>query len=423
MPCPQPCPLSRAAGASPQAARVGEPDQFLGLTEGDFRQVPVADISHPLADRVGTAADGTDWVATETRSRVVHLSAMRLNFLSLAIRDRRRPVLISDELSRLTPSFSRVWRLAGGSWVVRETTGAIRNGFDGRRLEQIEDAWSLPVPREVDEVSVNFLRPVPAQTFQLTMMMTLRHPARDSTVLGAPLEQLTETVGRVLGTTEGAGQVDVGPRVWGMYEPAGAPWDRGVLTEAIREQMPEEASAFVAGPGLRATLSAQRTRHGVEEIVHATVALGQPTEAEFERLRVELSLTLQRLTESLMPLVAMLVVRPGPADLLVPPYLSAPPIPLALLIGAPGVRAFALDPDELRNRFGARAVGRPRIPALLFDLGALEPEAWLRLDAILGRLDPDKLTESLGGGQAVLRAAQLDRPNAADERGGTDEQP
>lgn len=411
---------------------MSEPDQFLGLTDNDFRQIPVTDIGHPLADRVGTATDGTEWVATETRSTVVHLSATRLNFLTMAIRDGRRPIVISDELSRLTPSFSRVWRLAGGCWVVRETTGAIRNGFDGRRLEQIEDVWLLPVPRELDELSVNFLRPVPAQTFQLTLMMTLRHPARDTTVLGAALEQLTETIGRVLGTSDDV-PVDVGPRVWGLYEPAGARWNRLALTESIREHMPDETAAFVAGPGLRATVTAQRTQHGVEETVHATVALGQPTQAVFDRLRVELSLTLQRLTETLMPLVATLLVRPGPADLLVPPYLNAPPIPLALLIGAPGVRSFALDPDQMRNEFGARAGGRPRIPALLFELGALEPEAWLRLDAILGRLNPELLATALGSDQTALLAAQLDRPtpaeNGADrlserhEGGGTDEQP
>lgn len=407
-----------------------EPDQFRGLSDGDVREVPVTDVGHPLADRIGTTADGTDWVATETRSAVVHLSPMRLNFLWTALRDGRRPMLISDERSRLTPSFARAWRLAGGAWVVRETTGAVRNGFDGRRLEQIEDVWSLDAPRGPDEVAVNFLRPVQAQAFQLTVIIALRHPARESTVLGAALEQLTETISIVLGGMGGSsgpgsgrGTFDVNPRVWGLHEPAGARWDRAALTAVIREHMPDETAAFVAGPGLRAMLSGQRTEHGVEEIVHATVGLGQPTQAEFDRLRFELSVTLQRLAESLMPLVAMLLVRPGPTDLLVPPYLSASPVPLSLLIGAPAVRSFGLDPEELGNRFGARAVGRPKIPALLFDLGALEPAAWTRLDAILGRLDPDKLNEALGGGVAGLRAGQLDRPSRAEPEGGADVQP
>ena len=56
-------------------------DDKQSMTDFAFRDVPVTEIGHPLADRVGTTPDGAAWVATETRSRVVHLSAMRLNFL------------------------------------------------------------------------------------------------------------------------------------------------------------------------------------------------------------------------------------------------------------------------------------------------------------------------------------------------------
>ena len=127
-----------------------------------------------------------------------------------------------------------MWRLAGGVWVVRETTGALRNGFDGRRLERIEDVWSLPAPpRELDEVSVNYLRPLPDQTFQLSVMMTLRHPARESTALGRGVGAvLTRAVRRgARRRTERAGPGnrsalgDSAQLVWGLHEPASARWN------------------------------------------------------------------------------------------------------------------------------------------------------------------------------------------------------
>ncbi len=105
-------------------------------------------------------------------------------------------------------------------------------------------------------MSVNFLRPVPAQTFQLTMMIDAAPsgPGKYGAGRGAGAADRDDRhalggwAGSI-GTGSGLGTFDVGPRVWGLYEPAGAPWDRAALTAVIREHMPEETSAFVAGPG------------------------------------------------------------------------------------------------------------------------------------------------------------------------------
>ncbi|MBA8793641.1 hypothetical protein FHX74_001246 [Friedmanniella endophytica] len=380
------------------------------LEPTDFRDVPVTEVGHPLADRIGPEpavgpdpddAPRTDrfgWVVTETRSRIVRLSPLRLNFLAMCQRDRRVPVLVSDELSRLTLPFTRIWRLAGGTWVVREADGGLRNGFDGRRLDRIEDVWSRPAPTGIDEFAVGHLRPVRTDALQLTVIVALRHPARSSTRLGVAATRITEAV---LGRP---------PEAWGPSEPASAPWDPDELTALVREEMPGEASVVLAGAGVTGTLSGQRTSNGVEELLHLTLAITDPTPDRIAAAREALDAALQHLAETAMPLIAVAMARPGPADLLLDPRLAPPPIPLTLLIGAPAVRGFALDPALMAERYGARTVGRPRIPALLVDLGALEPEAWLRLDAVLGAFPRAELDEVLGLGVDGLRAAQVERP-------------
>ena len=348
-----------------------------------WREIPVVDVGHPLADRVGPR-DVDPWVMTESRAPVVFLSQSRINLLATASRDGRRVIQVTDENSVLTPVFASVWRQAGGSWVVREAGGGLRNGFDGRRLTAMEDAGRLPPPATVDEVAVNYLRPVAADALQLTALLSIRHPARDSTTLGAPLAGLAEAV------------LEAPPRLWGLNEPLALPWDQGALTGTIREHMPDETAVFATAPGLAGVVSAQRTRHGVEEMTEAQLALFRPSQEKFDRVRSRLLTALQRLAETSMPLVTLLLARPARVDLMVRPFLEAPQIPLALLVGAPAVRSFGLDLAEMRERFGGQVVGRPRIPALLFDLGTYEPQAWRRLDDILTGFDPALLRQLLG---------------------------
>lgn len=379
------------------------------------REVPVVGIGHPLADRVGgVGADA--WVVTESRAPVVHLNPARVNLLATGARDGRRVVLVTDEHSVLTPVLADVWRQAGGSWVVREVGGGLRNGFDGRRLPALEDAWRLPPPTTVDELAVAHLRPVTTDALQLTALLSSRHPARDSTLLGAPVASMTEAV---------LGQP---PRLWGTHEPLTSAWDRRALTRAVRERMPAETAVFTGAPGLAAVVSAQRTRHGVEEITTAHLALVRPSPSDLDRVRARLSDALQRLAETSMPLVGLLLARPGRSDLMVPPLLVAPQIPLVLLVGAPAVRSFGLDVAGLRERFGAQVVGRPRLPALLFDLGGFEPEAWRRLEDVLAVFDPELLRRALGLAASpfstLARKPGQDRgPGVPGAGGGVDAQP
>jgi hypothetical protein len=350
----------------------------------DGREIPIADIPHPLVDRVGTGPGDIAWSLTESRAPVIHLSPLRVNLLARATEQGRRVVLVTDEHSSLTHAFATVWRDAGGAWVVRAAGSGLRDGFTGRALESVEDVW-LPRPLEsIDDIAVGHLRPVRLEAMQITAIVSVRHPARASTVLGGPASALAEA---------GLG---VPPRAWGPNEPVGAAWDRTALTEMLRDRMPGEAAVFAGGPGMAAVISAQRTRFGVEEMTHAQLGLEGPSQDEFTEVRKRIDDALRHLASTTMPLVALLLARPARRDLLVPPFLPPPPVPLTLLIGPPAVRSFDLDPAEMRERHGAESVGRPRVPGLLFDLGPTEPRAWVRLDEILGDLDRDQLDEALG---------------------------
>jgi hypothetical protein len=362
------------------------------------REVPISGLGHPLADRVGSAPDGTGWTAVETRSRVVWFNPGRANLLAMAVEGGRRPVLISDEQSLLTTGFAWIWREGGGSWVVREAAGGLRNGFDGRRVDEIPDAWTLPPPSAVEEMAVNYLRPVPAETLQISVTVALRHRAGRSPVLGGPVAALSESL---LGRP---------PRSWGPHEPVGRPWDRAQLTDLVRQEMPNEATVFVAGDGLTATVSAQRTDHGVEEITRIVLATGSPDLAELAEIRSRLSDVLASLAATAMPLIGLVLARPGRRDLLVPPFLQAASVPLMLLVGAPAVRSFGLDVAGLRDRYGAQVVGRPRIPALLVDLGSEGTQAWQRLDEVLSAFDRERLDEALGMSTDALAAARAEQP-------------
>ena len=365
-----------------------------------MREMTAAPVEHPLLD-----FGGPGFAATETRAPVVFLTEGRVNLLAATEAAGKRAVLVTDELSVLTPALAAVWREAGAAWVVRShsrvggrppTRHSLREGFRGRKLDSVGEVLTASPVRGVDDVDVGFLRPTPADAVQLSVLVSLRHPARSGTLLGGPAAGLAELVtGRP-------------PRVWGAHEPVGEVWDREALTTFVRGQMPGPRLTVVSGDGFAATLTVQRTSSGIEEITEAQLGLGVPSTVAFGELRRRLLTWLAELTGTSMPLVALILARPGRADLMVPPLLTHPPTPLALLIGPPGVRGMGVDVDAMVTRFGARRVGRPRIPGVLFDLGTLGEPGWQRLDAVLSAVGRDQVLAATGLTSRHLEGAPAD---------------
>jgi hypothetical protein len=352
-----------------------------------MREQSLSAVRHPLLD-FGGSLDGQEsggmaYAATESRSPVIFLNAGRISLLAQAREQGRRVVLVTDELSCLTPAFAEVWREGGGGWVVRSPNG-LREGFTGRRLSEVGEVFTAPGIRSIDDVDLDFLRPAPATAVQVMTVVSLRHRARATTVLGGPMAELAKIASGAL------------PRVWGAHEPAGNLWNREALTGFAQSQMPGPVLLLGVAKGFRSTLTVQRTSAGIEEITEAHLSLGVPSTVAFEDHRRRLMSYLSQLAENSMPLVGLIMARPGRTDLLIPAFLQHPPTPMALLIGPPGIRALDISVDQMRQQFGAVSVGRPRIPGLLFSLGSLGETTWPLLDAILTAIGGDQVNELLG---------------------------
>ncbi|MDF2746499.1 MAG: hypothetical protein K0S98_783 [Propionibacteriaceae bacterium] len=349
-----------------------------------MREQSVSAVRHPLLDfGAALGADGSAYAATESRSPVIFLNAGRVSLLAQAQHEGRRAVLMTDELSCLTPAFAEVWREAGAAWVVRSPNG-LREGFTGRRLSEIGDVFAASAIRSIDDIDLGFLRPGPATAVQLMAIISLRHQARPTTILGGPIEGIAKI-------TSGDP-----PRVWGAHEPAGNLWRREDLTTFAQSQMPGPVLVVAIGRSFRSTLTVQRTSAGIEEITEAHLSLGVPSTVAFEDHRTRMIGYLADLAQNAMPLVGLIMARPGREDLLIPAFLQHAPTPMALLIGPPAVRALDVSVDQMVRQFGALRVGRPRIPGLLFSLGSLGEVTWPLLDEILTALGGDQVNEILG---------------------------
>lgn len=342
---------------------------------------------HPLADAAG---DG--WVLSEVRSSVVALTPAVVSLLSSARMAGLVPILATDERSTLTPALSQVWRDAGGAWVVRSSAG-LRDGWSGRRLDAVLDVLHETLPRDPDELALRYLAGHPATNAELTVIVSVRHRAAHGTQLGQVAEQVAAATGHGL----------IG---WGPHEPAVAAWDRAAVTRFARERMPDESLLVAAGPGVLATLVARRTSSGVEEITTATIDVGRPSTVAFDALLARLDGALRELWRHALPLVGFVAARSTGAPLQVPPFAREMPAPQRLLIGPAGLRAMRVRAEEHVERLGAEAVGRPRMPSLLYRLGGAGGEPWRRLDRVLAAVDPGALDELLYGREEWRRGTE-----------------
>lgn len=351
---------------------------------------------HPLVDSVG---DGS--IRYETRAGIVRLGRAQADLLATAAAEGARPILVTDGLSVVTEAFRQALVETGGAWVVRGDDG-LRNGLDGGRLDRFEDAVRTGPPTSVQDVAVGYLRPWQPTVEQLVVSASVRHRAADETVLGATTELMA---------AELAGAAPTG---WGTHEPAGRVWDRRRLTEAARSRMPDPTRFVAVGSPaapVAMTITVQRTEHGVEELTTGLLSVGALGDAVTEVRLAAVPQVLGRLATTQLPLFALVLRRPGRADLAQAPRLAAPPLPVAMLVGAPAVRQLDLDVEAMRDRFGAVVAGRPRIPALVLPFGRHPDRNPVEeLAAVIDHIGRDRVADAVGMDdrtrEQVQRAAQ-----------------
>ncbi|RIX28460.1 DUF6177 family protein [Amnibacterium setariae] len=320
---------------------------------------------HPLVDGI----DGDEIVSRSDRE-VVALTPLRADLLVAAHAARRRVRLVTPATSRLTDPLRDALVSAGGSWVVEDGAGAAWDGL-------------LGLATDGTGVAPSFLRPVEAEALQLVVTASLRHRAEAATRIGAALE-LVAGLGRG------------GPTGWGPHEPVEFPWDPAAVTRHLAARAPEESRVVVAGSSMIGSTLVQRTDKGVEEVLQALVALGPVGASSTDAALEQVPARLRMLAEDALPLFASVFARPGRADLTTAPHLQAPPVPVAVLIGAPGVRDLALDVPQLVDRFGALVVGRPRIPGVVVPFGGADG-GWAALERFIDVVGRERVRAVLRG--------------------------
>jgi len=343
---------------------------------GDMTQSPAGPgaIAHPLVD-----AAGPGWVATETGPGLVWASGARTDLLARAVRERSRVVMVSPVESRLTESMRDLLTSLGGLWVVRDHTGRLTETRTGRLIDDLEAALHPP---DAAAVADWFVPSGPPQAVQLIVSWSIRHRAEAATVIGPSLDTFLAKLG--LGPVTG----------WGVHEPVTEPWDPVAMTKYARERMPESTRITITGSGdhpVALTLLVQRTDHGVEELVTGIVGAGHWSDPAADARLEAVSAALAALCEAAMPLFGLVLARGGRADLATPPSLPHPAAPVAMLIGAPGVRQLEIDVPDLCGRFDAIQAGRPRLPAIVFPLLPTPARGAGRLREVLEAIGEEKV--------------------------------
>jgi hypothetical protein len=332
---------------------------------------------HPLLD-----AKAKGVVISRSSAPRLALSAGRADFLLSAQRQQRRPVLVTTADAVLSDSLLRVLREAGGAWGVSDGDSAW-DGLTGRRLRIPEAAQRRPALGPED-LHPSFFDPDAArQAYRVRFSTARRHRNALETILGGDVESLAQAV---------AGAPPVG---WGMHEPSGMRWDRETLTTHAREAG-TATRYLVAGPRaadeFHGSIAVHRTRYGIEELSELLVAVGDEGAASLPARLDGVADALAALAPGI-PLFATAFADPGRADLFVGARMPRPSWPLALLIGAPGVRALDVDVDALAARHGGRVLGARRVPSLLIDLTAQDPvTAWASLRGFADDLGVERVS-------------------------------
>lgn len=333
---------------------------------------------HPLVDFVGAG-----FVGMSTDSDLVWLSPARADLLLGAIHHGVAVILESGPRTRLTEPMREALTEAGGLWVVRSADGTRFDALTGRQLPRPGG----PVVADGEDqarASAWLVGDSASLTVQLIISWSVRLKAEQDTLLGGSVETFLTALGLPL------------PIGWGPHEPVTEPWFRPALTGYVRDRMPQPSRVIVLGEGssVALTMTVQRTSHGVEEMVTGLVALESTTVAD-DALTARLVAALKALADGTMPLFAFAMARMGRSDLTASAHIPGLPLPVAMLIGPPGVRQLGIDVPSQVQRWQAVAVGRARLPGLVYPLMPTSESDTHRLADILGDMDPALLASVL----------------------------
>ncbi|SDN17274.1 DUF6177 family protein [Actinomyces ruminicola] len=351
-------------------------------------------MTHPMLDaQIGNRAR-----ITRLPGPVVALTEPLADLLHRTAGGSQRTILVVPEHSAVTPAFDRLTDATGTIVLVQEdaTYRELRSGRLIPQLSQTLEVLDQPQlkvsPRHMVQRDV---RP------NLTVSISVYHPARRTTRLGGVVELVAE---HLLPDAELS---------WGGYEPAGAFWERDALTDFCRAHMPT-IHLVLAGHSdhgtLTGTITVSRTDNGLEEYVELSLAGATPATAYRDRAMA----LFRTLSTEAKPQFALAMRTYARADTSLPVTMRRPPTPLAVLIGAPGMRQLGVDAAQVASAHGGEATGYGRRRGLLVPLESNFDADWQPLLDLVRTLDGDagNVSRALGveAGTSTARGAAAPRP-------------
>lgn len=336
----------------------------------------IPETNHHMFD----AQVGTTVAVTYLHDPCIGWTEYLLDFIGSALSNENEitPALVIPETSHVTPAFDRLTEATGTPVFVEDSGGHrdFRSGMWAPNLAHFfEDG-----PHSRFKVSQQFLHPTPEPALVPTLMLSasIYHPARRTTKLGRVTEIITETLLPGPSTTLS----------WGRYEPVGAPWDRGQLTDLARKLMPEAHFNLAAHSDLgtlSGTMTVARTSSGLEEYVEVSIAIpdlapSQQTDA--------VNTLLDTLAEQTKPQFVLAVRIQALADTSLPTSIRRPPVPLAILIGAAGIRQLGVDVHDIARQHAGRTYGSGRRQGLIVPFETTQAD-WSALSSLVATLDGD----------------------------------
>ncbi|WP_103062246.1 DUF6177 family protein [Actinomyces qiguomingii] len=328
---------------------------------------PTFKMTHPMLDaQIGARAR-----ITVLPGPVAALTEPLADLLHRAAGSSQHTILVVPEHSTVTPAFDRLTD-ATGTIVLVEEDEAYRELRSGRLVPQLSQTLEVLADPKL-KISPRHM--VQRDVFPiLTVSISAYHPARRTTQLGKMVELVAEIL------LPGA------ELSWGGYEPAGAFWDRDALTDFCRKHMPTVHLVVAGyGPGgmFTGTLSVSRTDNGLEEYAELNLAGGAPA-TEYRDLAMAVFRDLSTETKPQFALAMRTYAR---RDASLPVTMRRPPTPLAVLIGAPGVRRLGVDAAKVASAHGGEATGYGRRRGLLVPLESNFDADWEPLLDLIHTLD------------------------------------
>ncbi|WP_030267362.1 DUF6177 family protein [Streptomyces violens] len=350
-------------------------DEGIGVV--DTRDVQAPPPPHPGQPAVDVLTDAAAVVFQDRP--VLGLSSWLGNALLSAAAEGREVQVVTPPQTLLTLPARLALAEAQGRWVVREESGGYFDGLTGAVLGWQGDRFA-PVPDDSrgsggSGAAAGF-DPVPnPDERQLLLSLRTCHRADEQLVLGGALEAAWQHL------------TGAAPAAWGTAEPAGLPWSRRNLTDLARERAPRPTRLVVAGapehPAI-AALQVLRTADGVEEDITLGIGYGKDEAPPFDAL-TDLA---DELASHHHLRSALFQVRTGRRDVNAPASFEAPPIPLALALGAEEAhKAAGAGAQKVPLPEPPRAIGARRRPGRYFPLGEVDsPSNWTTLRALLEHL-------------------------------------